>query len=305
MSEPKMGASATTPPKPGGASTVTAKNPNSEGAIHKPSAPPPFKVEKTGRKERYLKLLIYGTYGSGKTTLAGSAAEVDVMRDVFMINAESGDLSLSELDIDSVKVENYAVLSKVYEFLRQYCKARDTDDVNKMRELYSRVSGEVVDNPPRFRTVIMDTVTEIEAYCMNQLLGVTDATKLDDEVASAEWAEYKKNNTMMTRLVRNFRDLPMHVIIVASEQYNQDETKKYRYSPNLTGKLSKQVQGFFDMVGYLAVGSPNEQGEIPRRLYVQPSGSGKFDAKHRYAKFKGSYFDNPTIGSILKQTILD
>ena len=92
----------------------------------------------------------------------------------------------------------------------------------------------------------------------------------------------------------------MHVIFTAAEQFNQDENKRYKYSPDLTGKLSKKIQGFMDMVGYLAVGKEGEK--TIRRLYVSPSPQGKYDAKHRYQAFTAEFFLNPTIKSILIET---
>ena len=86
------------------------------------------------------------------------------------------------------------------------------------------------------------------------------------------------------------------------EQFNQDESKRYKFSPDLTGKLSKKIQGFMDMVGYLAVGKEGEK--TIRRLYVSPSPGGKYDAKHRYQAFKGEFFTNPTIKNILVETKL-
>ncbi len=159
-----------------------------------------------------------------------------------------------------------------------------------------------IDKPREYRTVIIDSLTELEAYCFNQLLGITDTTRLDDETQSAEWSEYKKNHTMMQRVVRAFRDLPMHVIFTAAEQFQQDENKRYKFSPDLTGKLSKKIQGFMDMVGYLAIGRDGEK--TVRRLYVSPSPQGKYDAKHRYQAFKGEFFTNPSIQSILVETKL-
>ena len=77
----------------------------------------------------------------------------------------------------------------------------------------------------------------------------------------------------------------------------------------MTGKLSSQVQGFMDMVGYLvakpvgaqAEGEDAESGgdkKMARRLYVQPIGN--FAAKCRFSSFKGTYFDNPTMETIIK-----
>lgn len=267
--------------------------------------PPAFKLSTVQRRERYLKLLVYGNYGVGKTTLACTAAEVPSMQDVLMINAEAGDLSVADYDIDEITVQDFRTLGRINEYLKQHCKARDDDDEDRLKELEAAVRGcevKEIKKARRYTTVIIDSLTELEAYCFNQLLGITDTTRLDDETQSAEWSEYKKNHTMMQRVVRAFRDLPMHVIFTASEQFNQDESKRYKFSPDLTGKLSKKIQGFMDMVGYLAVGKEGEK--TIRRLYVSPSPGGKYDAKHRYQAFKGEFFTNPTIKNILVETKL-
>ena len=280
--------------------------PGQQGEVKLAIKPAAFRMEKVARKERFLKLLIYGGYGVGKTTLAASANEVPAMRGVFLANAESGDLSIdvdNQEDMFKVEVTSFKLLSKVHEYLKSHCRARDADDTDAMLAMQAQlmdVDEDEIDEPTIFRTAIVDTLTEIEAYCFNQLLGVTDITRIDEETETAEFKEYKQNNGMILRLVRKFRDLPMHVIFTCAEQYVQDENKKMKYSPDMTGKLSKKIQGFMDMVGYLQVGR-NEQGGILRRLHVAPSTSGKFDAKHRYQSFKGSHFDNPTIGKILRE----
>lgn len=264
---------------------------------------PQFRIETVERKERYLKLLIYGNYGVGKTTLAASATLVPSLRDVLMISAEAGDLSVVDMKgLDAITIKDFKALGYINEFLKQHCKARNADDEKELIKLeaYNRdVEPAKIKKAKRYNTVIIDSLTEIEAYCFNQLLNITDATRLDTETQSSEWTEYKKNHTMMLRVVRAFRDLPMHVIFTAAEQYQQDETKKMKFSPDLTGKLSKKVQGFMDMVGYY---QQARQGDnIARRLYVMPSPAGRYDAKHRYQSYKGEYFDNPTIGTILKE----
>lgn len=284
-------ASQTTGGKPAGAATIT------------PSKTPPFQLQTTKSSHRYLKLLIYGNYGSGKTTLAASSTELPHMQDVFLINAEAGDLAIDQMDhVDAVTVKDYRMLSVLKDFLVAHCQARDAGDMDKLCELDAKVRPEPLpkDIPVRqYRTVIIDSLSEVETYCMYQLLGISDNTRLDEEVASAEWSEYKRNHNMILRLVRNFRDLPMNVIFICAEQFTQDEVKKMKYAPALTGKLSKQVQGFMDMVGYLQTGAPKDDGTIPRRLSVLPTG--RFDAKHRFSTFKGSYFDEPSMKSILTQ----
>lgn len=274
-------------------------------APQKAVRPPPFRVVTVQKRERFLKGLIYGNYGVGKTTLAASANDAPQMRDVIMISAESGDLSIAHHDnLDAITVQDFKTLGQIHEFLKQHCVARDKGDIDRLKALEAKVRGcepDDIEVPRQYRTVIIDSLSELEAYCFNQLLGISDSTRLDEETQSAEWAEYKKNNTMILRVVRAFRDLPMHVIFTAGENFNQDETKKYKYTPDLTGKLAKKVQGFMDMVGYY-VQAKGGDGDVARRLYVMPSGSGRYDAKHRYQQFKGEFFDNPTISTILEET---
>lgn len=276
---------------------------------------PAFQINSSNERKRYLKLMVYGEYGVGKTFLAGTAATVPDLGKVLLLDAEAGDLTLDDRDIDQIRIEDYKVTARVLEFLKVHCSQRDiytdpkssTDDKDaaktRLIEMESTLKGtdiEDIDEPTLYRTAIIDSLTEIETFCMYQLLGINDMTRLDEEVATAEWSEYKRNHSMIQRLVRSFRDLPMHVVICCAAQYVQDENKRMKFSPALTGKLSKQVQGFVDMVGFLVVGQPKEDGTLPRRLYIQPSNEGRYDAKNRFSKYKNYCFDDPTIESILR-----
>jgi hypothetical protein len=272
---------------------------------------PPFALTSVRTGHKWLKILAYGKHGAGKTTLAASAVDSKPMNDVLMIMAESGTLVLEDNErikhvdeISLVEVDNFKQVVKMYEFLSAHCKFRDEGNVDKMKEVEAWLRGvdpKDIKKPKQFRTVIIDSLTEIEAYCLYGLLGIHgefDMAQIDDDMKTAEFAEYKKNNNMVNLLVRAFRDLPMNVIVLCAETWSQDEMKRFHYGPALTGKLRTQVQGYFDIVGYLAVGAASESGDAPRRLYIQPVG--KWDAKNRRASFKESFFEDPTMGSILK-----
>lgn len=133
--------------------------------------------------------MIYGEYGVGKTRLCGTAVEVPTMNDILLIDAESGTLTLVDdalpfHNIDVVSVKSYRQVAKVHEFLRLHCQLRDRNDkesVAKLIEIEERLKGEDVKEPKRYRTVILDSLSEIESLCMNQLLGITDTTSLDEE----------------------------------------------------------------------------------------------------------------------------
>jgi len=287
----------------------------SAGAIRAVSAP--FQIQTEQQRQRWLKMLVYAKHGIGKTELVSTAADVPQMRDILVIDAEKGDTTIEDSPrvknphlIHNIPVNTFKTVAFIQEFLTAYCKARDANDINGMRKLFCTVTGydpkDVPDEKvPRYRTVILDSLTEIEVYCTYGILNI-DAAKVmkDGDIDTAGWPEFRKNNEMVKLLVRAFRDLPMNVLFVCAEQYTQDEQKKFHYTPALTGKLSAQVQGFVDIVGWLTVGALQEgQTEAPRRLYVQPvSGGPKFDAKNRRPAWRQAYFDNPSMFDIMKGT---
>lgn len=284
-------------------------------SVNIPNKAPPFQIKSRAKREesRFLKICVYSDFGVGKTYLAGTAAEVEDMRDVLLVAAESGELTLDSdtspmakyfEQIDSIEVKTFIKAAQVYDYLKLHCQYRDEGNIEKLKMLQARMTGQSVEDIAdedvrKYRTVIIDSLTEIEAYCMNQLLGISDSTGLQEETQSAEWGEYKKQFHMVQRLVRAFRDLPMHVIFTASRQYTQDEQKRMIFTLNLTGKLAGQVQGFMDIVGYLVTGAADDKGHIPRRMYIQPAG--RYNAKSRFSSFKEPHMDNPTMKSILTQ----
>lgn len=290
--------------------TTPTKDPTKTEGSKQVSAAPLFKITgKPAVSERYIKFLVYGDPGSGKTTLMASAVDVAQMRDVLFIDAESGEMTIDDNPriknadlIDRIRVSSFKVVAQVQEFLKAHCKAREAGDIDKLRRLEAQAKGcapEDIETPKQYRTIIVDSLSEVNEFCMYQLLNLNTDMKLDvEEMDVAEWGEFRKNNQMMQLLVRAYRDLPMNVLFVTSSQYTQDELKRRFFAPNMTGKLAGQVQGFMDVVGFLQTGKPKEgEAEAPRRLFVQPVG--QFAAKNRRSHFKAAYFDNPVMGTIM------
>lgn len=257
-------------------------------------------------------MLIYGKQGAGKTTLAASAVDVPQMNDVLMIDAERGDLVIQDNPrirnhdkVKRIETTTFLQVGRVQEFLKAHCVHRDANNVQKLKDnqaWLTGVSAAEIEEPWRFKTVIIDTLTEIEMYNMYSLMGIAQDALLmgaKDDIDVAGWDEFRKNNMMVQILCRVFRDLPMHVIFTCHQTYTQDEMKRYHYNVSLTGKLANQVQGLVDIVGYLQrQDTPDEKGNQPTRLNVQPTG--RFAAKNRRASFKEPHIDDPTMASILK-----
>lgn len=206
-------------------------------------------------------------------------------------------------NIDIIRVTNFRMCSYVKDFLTAHCIARIAGDEKQLLLMQNQLFPSHDGRLRKYNTVIVDSLSEIEAFNMYELLGIDPSANksLLDDVPTAEFKEYKQNHTRIQILVRAFRDLPMNVLMTCSQQYEQDELKKYHFTLGLTGKLSGQIQGFFDIVGFLTMGQPTEEKDAPRRLYVQPVG-GKFDAKTRRSSLTKPFFDDPTMSSIMKAT---
>lgn len=268
-------------------------------------------------------ILIYAAFGAGKTHLAGTSVLVPEMCDILYISLEGGEKTLKEVaricrknkvdpnKIMVIPVSSYKQYSYVYEFLKIHVKARDMNDEDTLRKLEAQVRNLPMDVqtdpeklkaaipvPKKFRTVISDSLTEAQKYCMYQLLGINPSTqKIDAEPDSAEWKDWGSSREMIQFLVRRFRDLPIHSIFICSLAEEQDSKKQFHYSPMLPGKLSNDVQGLVDTVGFL-VAIPQEGGNVVRRIYLVGGmyGGVHIAAKNRYGtNLKGLWVDNPTM----------
>lgn len=140
-----------------------------------------------------------------------------------------------------------------------------------------------------FRSVVLDSLTEIQKRCLDDVAGVEQPTTQD-------WGALLRR---MEMLVRQFRDLTMHptrpleavvLICMTSE-------KGARFRPHVQGQLGITLPYFVDVVGYLFV-QPDETGQLQRRLLVQPAG--QFDAKDRTNRL-GQVVEDPNVEQMIAQ----
>ena len=274
-------------------------------------AKPAFKITSAKKRKRYLNALFYGDYGVGKSYLVATASEVPEMREVLYVNAEGGDESIKDFDLDIVDIEDYSQFARVHEFLRVHCKYRDAyqnegdqeakEKLKKLEAKFKFLDPADIDEPALYNTVAIDSLTEVQKYCMYQLLGIkVGEFALDIAPDQPQWDEWGKSAEMMRLLVRTFRDLPINTLFVCGQSENQDDRKRFCYNPLLPGKLANEVQGFFDVVGYM-IAAPTEGGEMLRRLWLEPGQT--FKAKNRFKDFTDRYIDNPSMADLAGYTL--
>lgn len=202
----------------------------------------------------YINMLVYGEPGVGKSVFAGSASAVEEMSPVLFIDIEGGTLSVAKLfpGCKVVRIKKWGDMQKVYDALYR-------------------------GNTP-YKTVVLDSLTEIQKFSMAQIMEqvVAEDGDRDPEVPSVR--EWGKNGEQTRRLVRGFRDLPMNVVFTCLADYDRDKQGNVtKTRPSLSGKLKGEVAGFVDIVAYMY---KKTVGDNTQRLLLT-SGTDKFVAKDR------------------------
>jgi phage nucleotide-binding protein len=176
-------------------------------------------------QEFFLKALIFGATGKGKT----STAKTLDTEHTLIISAESGLLPLAGKKFTVWNIESW-------------------DD---MAEVYRRLTAD--DMKAKFKTIFIDSLTEINELAKDRIVKKDrpglgkEVGKVYDDLMTQQ--DYQLLQTRMLRMVRAFRDLPYHVIFTCLESQTKDEkTGEIFIAPSVNGKLALNIGGYFDFV---------------------------------------------------------
>jgi hypothetical protein len=275
--------------------------------------------------QRYLKIFLYAKYGHGKTVLASQAVDVpeDIfdMGDVLFINVEGGTQSImgarnkdgtnvvrNHKRIDFVPEEgtlaSFEMFDAIHRMLLNYCQARDDDDAERLEKMAERYGFPALAKR-NWRTVIIDSLSELNQISLARAFGENTSDLLSLADSDDTRRDYGRNRQSMTKILRAFRNLQMNVIVTCGADWDrnmEDKDSRPKYYPRLTGALSQEVQGYWDVVGFLYSpgrdeNASEEEQAVASRLYLQP---GKFhDAKNRLAGRDVRWVDNPSMTKLI------
>lgn len=225
---------------------------------------------------RYAKCLFFGPSGQGKTYLLGTAQDDPRTYPMLFLDYEGGTSTLDgwEPEIDVVKIRSWADYNKVYAWLQ---------------------SGR---HP--YNSVCLDSISETHIFALlTQLDSGTRDRKIPDLL---EQGDYGVALVQMRRLLRAFRDLPLHFFAVCMDKKEVEPREGMVQKPALAGALADEAPGIFEMVAYLAIGeSQSEEGELVVERYLVIKNSPKIRTKVRLPKGRQApdYLEDPNVTSIL------
>jgi len=246
-------------------------------------------VQTVNLRAEYVKIMIYGAPGAGKTYLAGTANDVPEMCPVLWIDVEGG-------------IKTLRNKWPMCEFIRIKDRYNDKGLLvksawEKLQDVYEEFQKGVLG----YKTIVIDNATDAQGLAMQSVMQRLVAEKPERDLDVPDKREWLKGGEMIRRMVRMFRDLDAHVIFTAHEQeYKDDKTGEVTVLPDFPGKLPRRVAGYLDDVVYLYTKPKGNAGEVERKILCQPQG------KWRVVKTRSELppvLVNPTMEKIAKYTL--
>lgn len=195
-----------------------------------------LKTRKASEDNSLPSLVIYGSSGVGKTTLAASACEVPEMSPVLILNIENGTQSLREVypDITVADINTFQELQDAYDAL-----------YDGMDRVTQTCAG--------YRTIILDNLTEGQKKGMEHIFKSENMRKQGINFTEFVMATFSNggwnvSSEQMRKLIRAFRELPCYIVFVAWElDYAKDE-KRTLWTPAFTRTLAGEAPGLVNDV---------------------------------------------------------
>jgi phage nucleotide-binding protein len=210
-------------------------------------------------REVFVKALIYGQAGAGKTRFCADAPKP------LWFDFESSTETLRHWP----EYENIPV--------------KRPNDINELRR-----DIESATKDPDVGTIVIDSITSSLDYYLRQRM---DSVAAKRDKYSLYEADYKYATQVFTDLFGFLQDIPIHVIIIGHERIFRD-TESGRVTgivPDVTPRLQQAVTRLVNVVGYFEI-EPSQHKGATRKLYLNRTKV--IEAKNRL-NIQETYIENP------------
>lgn len=196
------------------------------------------RVERIDLKSPFVRVLLYGQPGSGKTRTVGTASLDERTAPCLMLDSGGNPVSIREYDPlpDIISITKLADYNPIYEWL---------------------AAGQPMDNPivsdfnlnPPYKSLVIDGITEVQRMSFKTVIGTTNVGP-GTIGASAEIQHFNKVLGQMVTFANLFFGLQIHVFMTSLERENQDQmTGAITFKPLLWGQSAGEVPGYAYSVG--------------------------------------------------------
>lgn len=205
------------------------------------------RIQPVTERSRWLKAIIYGMPGVGKTTLCASAPSP------IIIDVEKGTKSL--------------LLDAHFQGVR-ILEPKEFKDVDSL--FWAIRNGKI-----ECESIILDSISEFQRLHLDEILIAENKKSSARNPYLAQQQDYRLSTEMMRRHVLALRELPLHFLMTAHAVETPDDvTGVPSIRPSVTPKLAGTLVGMMDLIGYYEIGDKQT-----RKLLCQPQR--RIQAKNR------------------------
>lgn len=191
----------------------------------------------------YIKLLLHGDAGAGKTHFSSFAPNP-----VWMDWERSSETLRTIPEKSGTPIFRPKSFAEVREFTRAA--------------------------PKKYETLVLDTMTTAQIFYMREYMknAVANSQGRRTNVFDTYQGDYRIATAELTDWFLELQEMPMHVICIAHSNYVlNDDGVLVKIEPQLTMRVRKNLEAFINVIGYLERKS-SITGAAERKLYVNPTG---------------------------------
>jgi phage nucleotide-binding protein len=222
----------------------------------------------------YLRIMVYGHPGSGKTPFAGTSPGK-----MLILNADGPDGPSSAKVFSGFKGGIWDLLSH--------------DDLDEAYE-YLRHGG-----AEEYDWVWLDSITLLQDLGMDSIMRKLIHDRPNRNLYVPDQAQYLENQNHLATWVRNMIHLPVNIGITAHVmRFEDQDTGVVTYMPAIAGggkiSMTSRISGHMSVVARLYTATRKKEGGDEQLKVLQSAADSKWFAKDRYDALGGKMVD-PTM----------
>lgn len=240
-------------------------------------------------------LMVYGEPGEGKTPMIvrGVLKSPDLCP-ALLVDIDGGTLSIAGIPIDTIHIADYA------NELTIAARKENPGAPSISRWLALMEVGRfLVQQKHEYRTVILDSATEIGEDCENQVIEEAKLAKSEHDKELAELADYRRSGNRLLDTLDRFNKIitidgrHLNLIATAREvRYTDRKTSEVTVRPMFRGGLPPEIMAKYDSVLRLYTGEAKDaKGNARLVKCLLTRSTDKFKARER----SGAFQDRPVI----------
>jgi hypothetical protein len=230
------------------------------------------RIQQIKDTEYFIKLLLYGPYGAGKTRFAASAPNP-----VWVDTERSAETFRRITELQSTPLFVPADFEEMFEFCREVVRKKAYETI--VIDTIGRAQDDQVQSDLRKDAAIPGKPGQFKRSPYLPL-----------------WGDYRVSTNKIDEMFMFLQKANIHVIIIGHERrdYDKDSGELLRITPDITPTLKKSIMGLINIAAHLEI-STDIKGNRERKLTVNPYQ--KIEAKNRL-NIQETSIKNPNFNEI-------